>query len=224
MRSERYLIHIGGGPGSGKSRMARRLVEQLDQRSSLSSEHISLGDRLRMIQRGEAVLWSLYSSQIREHLDNPNNSTVPLPEPIATSVINDALASSDEKGVDVVLVDGYPRSAAQVADYFELAALGGRHTPGTLLAIAPDATALQRMITRGNQHVDRSITLTDARAKLARHQQVYPEVLDQFRHIRARDFAIETIDTSGPRLQTDQFAYQALQRLLKLDSPDKRAA
>lgn len=224
MIRERYLVHIGGSPGSGKSRMARRLVEQLTQQSSLSAEHISLGDRLRMIHRGEAVLWSFYAEYIRDHLDNQKTAASPLPDEIVANVVSDALVTSDEKEIDVVLLDGFPRNISQVTDYFHQAMLSNRQVPGVMIAQTTTTTALERMIRRGNRHADRATTIEAAHDKLRRYSQAYPVVLEEFQRLQPQEFSIETIDTSGPRQQTDHLAYQALQRILALGHLDTQAS
>ena len=209
--TERSIIHVGGSPGSGKTRLGKAMAERLTADTDLRAEHISLGNRVRMIGRG--VLWSAYQQEIREHLNDPRTIDMPLDGEIVRRVIADALSQSDANGTDVVLLDGYPRYIDQVETYFELAQISGRQTPGGLIATVGRETALARMLKRGRDHQDRAIDVDEAVKKLDLHDESYPLTLHQLGMYALR-FDLWPIDTSGPYERTGELGFQATMRLL----------
>lgn len=208
---ERNLIHVGGSPGSGKSRMARALVDRLHESTDLQAEHLSLGDQVRLLGRG--AISSAFSEYVDLHLANPHTANEPIEEEIIVSLLAMSIHSASDRGVDVILLDGYPRYGRQVETYFDLAQVYGYKTPGALIMETDPATALSRILKRGRDHQDRSTSNRQAWNKLISHNESYPDVIHKLGAFSTW-FSLYAIDTSGPKQQTDNRAFEATMRLI----------
>lgn len=208
---ERHLIHVGGSPGSGKSRMARTLVDRLQESTDLQAEHISLGEQVRLLGRG--AISSAFTEYVDLHLANPHTANEPLDEEIIVSLLAMSIHSASDRDIDVVLLDGYPRYDRQVETYFDLAQVYGYQTPGALIMQTDTATALSRVLKRGRDHQDRSTSTRQAWNKLISHNESYPAVIQKLGAFSTW-FSLYSIDTSGPKQQTDDRAFEATLRLI----------
>ncbi len=209
--AERSIIHIGGSPGSGKSRMARALVDRLHLSTSLRAEHISIGDRLRMISR--QAIHSIYQEYIIDHLANPLRAHYPMDDEVVEVVAYEALSESNRRDTQVVFLDGYPRYASQVGAYFDLTEVSEWATPGALVAELDRETAMARVLKRNDKHPDRYVDDEEAEMRMKLHEVHYPEVRLQLGKYAGR-FAVHAIDTSGPKQYTDNQAFMATMQLL----------
>ena len=218
MMTEQYMIHVGGCPGSGKSRMSRALVEQLHTSTDLSVEHISLGDQVRALARGAI------SSHLQEHVDlhlaNPHTTNERLDEEIVLQLIDQRLMAASRTSINVVLLDGYPRYDDQVINFFELAARYNYQTPGALVATTNEETALVRMLKRGQKRNERNISPMQAWDKIAIHNRNYPRALHQLGRFAIHNtFNIHSIDTTGEKSRTDNEALKSAMQLVNRPLP-----
>lgn len=209
--TERHIIHVGGSPGSGKSRMARTLVDRLHESTDLQAEHISVGEQVRLLARG--AISATFREYVDLHLANPHTANEPLDEEIILDLLNISLGSAADRGSDIVLLDGYPRYDYQVDSYFDLAQAHGYKSPGALIMEVDTSTALSRILKRGRDHQERNISTPQAWDKLVGHRESYPAVLRKLGAFSTW-FSLYTIDSSGPKHQTDDRAFEATMRLV----------
>lgn len=209
--TERSIIHIGGSPGGGKSRMGVALVDRLHESTSLNTEYISVGDQVRLLARS-AINASL-GEYIHRHLANPVTANDPLDEEIIHELVDTSLRSASSNDTDVVFLDGYPRYVGQVDSYFDLARAHGYATPGALITEVDMETALTRVAKRGRKQEGRSADALHAWDKVISHNESYPATLQKLGAL-GTGFIIHRINTSGPKLQTDDRALEATMQLI----------
>jgi adenylate kinase family enzyme len=211
--SDRYLIHIGGSPGSGKSRMSRELAKRLKESTNLSVEHISVGDRVRKLAR--SAISSSFQEYVDLHLANPHTANERLDESIVLRLLYQGISAASEQDIDVVLLDGYPRYNDQVGRYFAVAHEFNYQTPGALITTTDPETALARMIKRGKKLDERSISSTQAWEKINKHNNNYPNTLHELsRQAIHTTFDIYPIDTTGEKSRTDEEAFNTTMHLI----------
>jgi adenylate kinase family enzyme len=216
--TDRYMIHVGGGPGSGKSRMSRALVEQFHTSTDLKVEHISLGDQVRALARG--AISSSYQEHVGLHLANPHTANERLDEQIILNLLCQRIETATNDPVDVILLDGYPRYEDQAIQYFEIANRFDYQTPGALIAMTTPDTALVRMLKRGQKGNERRISTMQAWDKITSHERNYPRTLHQLSRFAIHNtFDIHSIDTTGEKRRTDDEAFSSAMQLVNRPVP-----
>lgn len=204
---ERKAILIGGKPGSGKSRLGRSLVKDLQPH--IYAEHLSVGNTIREIAKG--AIKSAYTEQIRKHLQS-NQSYEPLDDEILYNTIDERLAHHHDAGV--LLIDGFPRYQPQIEMTYELATLHGRTLAGLLVTDIDNDNAVVRMISRNARDYQPENLVSTAYMRLVTHAEHYPAVEDELTF--NRNLPTQKIDTSGERDVTDFHGLQAVMRMLRL--------
>jgi adenylate kinase family enzyme len=199
--NERSLVLMGGAPGSGTTRLGRS-VERGLLREGISTEHISVGNRIRGI--GNGIIQSAFTSAIIDHLNAPN-AHARLDNELMHGLISEALCQSGDR--QLILLDGYPRSVAQVDHIEELSVKDERPLRGIVVTEVDAETSLARMIKRGQRDRARAMTTTQAVGRFVEHAMIFPQVLAT---ITARGVPIERIDTSGNKEVADQLGIHAV--------------
>lgn len=175
MLERRGIIHMGGSPGSGKSRLASTLANALETEAGIVTEHLSLGNRLRHIGRG--VIDSVYREEIAAHLSDPSLAASKLRTEVVEHVLLDAIEDSNRKDIDVVLLDGFPRTPEQVETLRFLSIITERALMGSITTVIDQDTALARIMKRSRDHADRRMDHATARRKLANYYENDPPTL-----------------------------------------------
>ncbi len=140
---KRRVILIQSKPGLGKSTLARSVVAALTARR-MKAVHLSLGDRLRAISRGE--IRSNYAYALREYSEMLAHHGI-LDDPDIIHGI--ALEALDQLGADVTIIDGYPRYPRLVDGFIEHVEAGEIDLVRLVVLDGSDAFASQRMQDRG---------------------------------------------------------------------------
>jgi adenylate kinase family enzyme len=181
MLEQRSIIHVGGSPGSGKSRLASAVAAKLEAQAGIVAEHISLGDRLRHIGRG--TIESIYRREVIDHLSSPDSSTARLREDVVKNIVLDALEDSNRKDVDVVLLDGYPRYPDQVETLQFFSVITERALAGCITTVIDERTALARIMKRSSDHRERRLDDRAAHKKLENYYENSPQTMMRLREV-----------------------------------------
>jgi adenylate kinase len=126
---------IIGPPGSGKGTQAERISERL------GIVAISTGDIFRSNVKGETPL----GVEAKKYLDNGDY----VPDNVANKMVRDRLGESDVE--DGFLLDGYPRTTAQVAYLDEILARGDQRLNVVLQLTADDEELVSRLLGRAKE-------------------------------------------------------------------------
>ena len=97
-----------GGPGVGKGTQCNRVAEEFD------FHHISVGDLLREEAKSP-------TSPYKDFIPESIQKSVLLPAQLTTLLLKQEMGRAQAEGIRRFLLDGYPRSIVQAAD-FELKA------------------------------------------------------------------------------------------------------
>jgi adenylate kinase len=126
---------IIGPPGSGKGTQAERISERLGVVA------ISTGDIFRANVKGETPL----GIEAKKYMDNGDF----VPDSVTNKMVRDRLSESDvENGF---LLDGYPRTTAQVDYLDEILAEGEEKLDVVLQLTADDEELVQRLLGRAKE-------------------------------------------------------------------------
>jgi adenylate kinase len=123
---------IFGAPGAGKGTQALRIAQ------SLGIPAISTGDIFRDNIKAETAL----GRQVKEILA----SGAYVPDEVTSAIVRDRLDQPD--AADGFLLDGYPRTKAQVTDLDEMLAARGASLDGVLELTVDTDEVVQRLLKR----------------------------------------------------------------------------
>ena len=104
------IILLGGAPGSGKSSIAKRVVER---NTPQGIRHLSIGDLKRSIVAGEIPSAFAELLQQREH---PDRKTGAAPSEAMTGIMEEFILAQPE---NLTIVDGFPRYMDRVVPFKE---------------------------------------------------------------------------------------------------------
>jgi adenylate kinase len=152
---------IIGPPGSGKGTQAARICERLGVVA------ISTGDIFRDNVKRETPL----GVEAKKYIDAGDF----VPDSVTNNMVRDRLAAGDVR--DGFLLDGYPRTAAQVAELDSILAENGQALDVVLQLTADDAELVRRLLERASQEgrTDDNETVIRHRLDLY-HEQTAPVV------------------------------------------------
>lgn len=143
-----------GVPGSGKGTVAKLLAAALD------IPHLSTGDLLRALDRDCEL-----GRQVFALIDQGNY----IPDALAARLVESRLLEADT--AQGIILDGFPRTLAQLPLFDQLSARNGREALFIELS-CPLAVGAERMLRRGESG-DRA---DDTPAVIARRLEVYSEL------------------------------------------------
>lgn len=146
---------IVGPPGAGKGTQAVRIAE------ALSIPAISTGDIFRANVSGKTDLGALAQS----YMDKGEY----VPDSVTNDMVRARLAEPD--AADGFLLDGYPRTLAQVEALDEMLAQIGVQLDAVLLLMVDNDAVVQRLVARGAEQG----RTDDTEATIRRRLEVYAE-------------------------------------------------
>lgn len=126
---------IMGPPGSGKGTQAARISKLLGVPA------ISTGDIFRQNIADQTPL----GIESKKYIDNGDF----VPDGLTNRMVRDRLGNPDV--VDGFLLDGYPRTTAQVAELHDILEQEDRYLDGALLLTADDEELVKRLLVRAKQ-------------------------------------------------------------------------
>ena len=211
------FLEIMGPPGAGKGTQARRLAH------ARSIPHVSTGDMFRDNMRRETAL----GKKAREYLRNGGL----VPDDVVTLMVEERLARDDcHQGF---LLDGYPRTAAQVRDLDKILASHGWKRSAVLHLEVSEEEVVRRLASRRVcvqcGHVSRLETLSggepcrdcgaemkqreDDREDVVRDRlQIYRRETEPVLAIYRERSVLHSVDGCG----TEDEVYERLQQVLQV--------
>ena len=204
------IILIGGSECSGRSRLAKSLVDELY--TQMSIEHLAVGDIIRSIGRG--ALASFASIEVSQHLRGPDAAT-PIDDDIMYTIVSEALTRYSS--ADVILLDGYPRFVSQIDHLDDIAILDDRTIAGMIVTQTSEDEAVMRMLKRRNRPFTPQLTASAARERL--HESIVNSEL-VIAEYQERDIPVEFINTSHSKMESTDVGFYLVKRLLNPDSND----
>ncbi|KRE45984.1 adenylate kinase [Arthrobacter sp. Soil736] len=167
---------IIGPPGSGKGTQAQRLSAHLE------IVPVSTGDIFRMNVLEQTVL----GTEAQRHMDNGDL----VPDHLTNDMVRQRLAMPDVE--DGFLLDGYPRTLAQVEALDGMLASSGLRLDAVLELSVSDEQVVQRLLARAD---DRS----DDNEEVIRHRlDLYHEQTNAVVSEYAERGLLTTVDGLGP--------------------------
>jgi adenylate kinase family enzyme len=196
--AEKEIILLAGRPDSGKSTLARSLVNSFNESIGQgAAEHLSIGDHLRLLGRG--VIHSAYAADIEAHA-NVLNQSQRLPAEIVRNVVREYLVARDTS-TRYVFVDGYPRYHDEVEPFIEVAEQASSSVASLLHLGLPYDIAKDRMIARGRREHEREVDDEFAAWRLSQHDSTYELALEL---IKAAGVPVHELDATLPLAQLTQ--------------------
>lgn len=202
---ERNVIAIVGIHGSGKSRLAKNIVQELQPTQSI--DHLAVGDTIRKIGRG--VIESCRSEEIRSHLNSLHAQRL-IDDEIIYDVMSEAFSAY--RGSDTILIDGFPRTKVQAEQLDTLAILNSCKVAGFIRTDTTDMDATMRMIKRSPRDYEGSLTVTAARERIDEDRELYS---DMNLSLHYPDLPLEVIDTSGSKEDSTQAGLHIVKTMLR---------
>jgi adenylate kinase len=195
---------IIGPPGSGKGTQAERISDRLGITA------ISTGDIFRANVKGETPL----GVEAKKYLDAGDF----VPDSVTNKMVRDRLTESDiENGF---LLDGYPRTAAQVDYLDELLALGDERLDVVLQLTADDAELIHRLLGRAKE-TGRS---DDNEAVIRHRLNLYHEQTEAIVSRYAQRGILTRVDGIGDVDEVTDRVMKAISRARKYAVPSNRPA
>ena len=152
---------VMGPPGSGKGTQAARISERL------AVPAISTGDIFRQNITDQTLL----GVESRKYIDNGDF----VPDSLTNRMVRDRLGKPDV--IDGFLLDGYPRTTAQVAELDDILENENQHLDAALLLTADDEELVNRLLDRAKVTGRSDDTEVVIRHRLdLYHQQTEPVV------------------------------------------------
>ncbi|MFT4186173.1 MAG: adenylate kinase [Micrococcaceae bacterium] len=168
---------IVGPPGSGKGTQAARIAEKQ------GIVTISTGDIFRQNIKDETPL----GVEAKQYIDAGNY----VPDSVTNNMVRDRLAEDDvENGF---LLDGYPRTLAQVEELDKILAANGQELDGVIELTADEDELVERMLNRAKDS-----GRSDDNEEVIRHrQQVYTKETAPLIDVYQKRGLVKTVNGVG---------------------------
>ena len=168
---------IMGPPGAGKGTQAARLAARLGVPA------ISTGD----IFRANVTAGTPLGVEAQRYM----NAGEYVPDSVTNAMVRDRLAEAD--CADGFLLDGYPRTVAQVGELDEILAAQDHALQGVLLLEVDDAELVRRLLARAVSEG----RADDTEAVVRRRQEVYREQTAPLIEVYAARELVRSVDGLG---------------------------
>jgi len=177
---------IIGPPGSGKGTQASRISERL------GIVAISTGDIFRANVKEETPL----GLEAKKYIDNGDF----VPDSVTNNMVRDRLSQSDVEGG--FLLDGYPRTTAQVDELDRILGENGQKLDVVLQLTADDEELVRRLLSRAELEGRADDTETVIRHRLDLYHEQTEAVVSRYRDrgIVAKVDGIGAIDEVTDRI------------------------
>lgn len=195
---------IIGPPGSGKGTQAERISDRLGITA------ISTGDIFRANVKGETPL----GVEAKKYLDAGDF----VPDSVTNKMVRDRLTESDTENGFVL--DGYPRTAAQVDYLDELLAKGDEILDVVLQLTAHDAELIHRLLGRAKE-TGRS---DDNEAVIRHRLNLYHEQTEAVVSKYSQRQILSRVDGIGDIEDVTDRVIQAIMRATKYSVPSNSSA
>lgn len=166
-----------GAPGAGKGTQAERLAE------AFSIPAISTGDIFRHNVKNETELGKLAKS----FMDRGEY----VPDSVTNDLVRDRLSQAD--AANGFLLDGYPRTADQVAELDDILASSGTQLDAVVLLTADTDEVVRRLLNRAIEQGRADDTEAVIRRRLEVYEEQTAPLIDSY---QARNLVL-TIDGLG---------------------------
>ncbi len=166
-----------GAPGAGKGTQAERLAE------AFGIPAISTGDIFRHNVKNETELGKLAKS----FMDRGEY----VPDSVTNDLVRDRLSQAD--AADGFLLDGYPRTADQVAELDDILASSGTQLDAVVLLTADTDEVVRRLLNRAIEQGRADDTEDVIRRRLEVYEEQTAPLIDSY---QARNLVL-TIDGLG---------------------------
>lgn len=168
-KSQRTVVFVLGGPGSGKGTQCAKLVDEF------KLVHLSAGDLLRAHMKSGTADGNMVADMIKEGKIVPSHVTI--------SLLDKAMADS---GRDTFLIDGFPRNEENRAGFEKQT----QSEPAFILFFdCPEAEMERRLLGRNEGRTDDNIETIRKRFKVFLDSSIpvvnHYEKLGKLRRIRA---------------------------------------
>jgi adenylate kinase family enzyme len=156
--SSHEVLLLGGAPGSGKSSIAKRVVES---GSPEGARHLSIGDLRRSILAGETP--SVYAEVLRQY-DYSGRKAGSLPSSVMTGIIREFILV---RNGGLTIIDGFPRYPDRVGPFNDLMqGIGAKVLALCVVEVRDETVVLKRLEQRSGR--EGQLT-TDPADRLANH-------------------------------------------------------
>ena len=181
---------ILGAPGAGKGTQAARIVDQL------AVPAISTGDIFRANIKNETDL----GRQVKSILASGGF----VPDEVTNAIVADRIAQPD--CANGFLLDGYPRTLAQVDELDDMVGSGGRRLDAVVVLTADPEELVTRLLQRAVEQGRKD----DTEAVIRRRQELYREQTEPLIDVyRERGLLVE-VDGMGGVDEVTQRIFDAL--------------
>lgn len=161
MEQQPTMIAVIGKPGSGKTTLARGIATHTDYLGRAA--HISLGQEVRDIRDG--VRPSPTTRDIERHFNSDDPFRL-LRDDIIDQIAIDALMRYRNTPLDLLVVDGMPRTPSQMDDLLRDCAGFDYRFGGVIHTTIEPHTALARLIKRKRSPEGEQLSELDAKHRL----------------------------------------------------------
>lgn len=216
MEQQPTMIAVIGRPGSGKSTLAKGIATHQDYLGRAA--HISLGQEVRDIRDGvrPSPVWR----DIERHFRSEDPYRL-LHDDIIDQIAIDAIMRYRTAPLDVLVVDGMPRTPNQMDDILRDCAGFDYRFGGIIHATIEPHTALARLIKRKRSPEEEQLSATDAQHRLDLydfHSAALPEGL------RQRGVTVRDVWTGGAKAATLGQALDHVKFMTRSPAPTNEAA
>jgi adenylate kinase len=187
-----------GPPGVGKGTQATLLA------SSLHVPAISTGD----LFRANAAASTPLGVTAKRYLDAGEY----VPDHVTNGMVHDRLLASD--AADGWLLDGYPRTLAQVAALDGICAAAKSMLHAVIVLEADPAELVRRLFQRAREQGRPD----DTEAVIRRRQEVYRQETERLTHVYEQRGLVHVVQGTGPVLEVHQRLLDTLSAVRSDDS------
>lgn len=216
MEQQPTMIAVIGKPGSGKSTLAEGIATHPDYLGRAA--HISLGQEVRDIRDGRRA--SPMSRDIERHFYSGNQYHL-LRDDVVDQIAIDALMRYRNIPLDLLVVDGMPRTLNQMDDLMRDCASFDYRFSGIIHTTVEPHLALARLIKRQRSPEGERLFETDAMHRLDMYDLRSSDLPEALRH---RGIAVEDVWTGGTKQATLGRAIGYVRSMTQSPTPTNEAA
>lgn len=215
MEQQPTMIALIGDPGSGKTTLARNIINHetyVDR-----AVHISLGQEVRNIYEGQK---SETSQDIARHFNSGDRYAL-LPDDVIDTVAIEALRRYRTVPHDLMILDGKPRTLDQMDDLLRNCAAFNYQFSGIIHTTIEPHVALARLLKRQRSPEEERLPEEDARHRLDLYSTKSATLPDT---LQRRGITVHTVWTGDKKAVTLAHALDHINSMIKAPTPTNEAA